>query len=61
MAARTYAPTLRFLTIALTKFVARYRVQIDRNLNSQQRALLDTLLAAANSLMAALPEVPPTE
>lgn len=61
MAQRTYTPTLRFLTIALTKFVARYRVQIDRGLTTQQKALLDTLLAAANSLMGALPEVPPVE
>lgn len=61
MASRTYVPALRLLTIGITKFVARYRVQIDRNLSSGQKTLLDTLLNAANALAAALPEQVPTE
>jgi hypothetical protein len=60
MANRTYTPTLRILTHAIIKFVARYRVQIDKNLTAPQRALLDTLLNAAQALASALPEPIPT-
>lgn len=56
---RTYIPTLRLLTYAITKFVTRYRDKIDANLSAPQRALLTTLLDAANSLAAALPDVNP--
>lgn len=50
MANRTYLPTLRVLTYAIIKFVARYRVQIDRNLGEGQIALLNALIAAAQTL-----------
>lgn len=50
MAQRTYIPTLRVLTYAILKFVARYRQQIDRNLGSGQIALLNALLLAAQEL-----------
>ena len=56
MAARTYVPTLRLLTYAITKFVTRYRDKIDANLSEPNRVLLTTLLNAANALAAALPE-----
>jgi len=56
MASRTYIPTLRFLTYAITKFVTRYRQQIDNNLSAPVRVLLTQLLEAANALAAALPD-----
>ena len=55
MASRTYVPTLKFLTNAVIKFVARYRVQIVKNLSEQQVTLLDILLDAAQTLSDALP------
>lgn len=56
MASRTYTPTLRVLAYAIIKFVARYRTQIDKNLDAPTKALLDALLEAAQALADALPE-----
>ncbi len=56
MASRTYVPTLRLLTAAIIKFVARYRTQIDKNLSPETRSLLDVLLDAAQALANALPD-----
>lgn len=56
MASRTYVPTLRLLTYAILKFVARYRTQIDKNLTPELRSLLDVLVNAAQALANALPD-----
>lgn len=52
--ARTYQPTLAFITRQIIAYVARYRVQIDKGLDETGKAALDALLLAANALLALL-------
>lgn len=58
MAQRTYVPTLRVLTWALKKFVNKYQVKIEHNLDSTTYEVLLQLLALADQLLILLGEPP---
>lgn len=58
MAQRTYVPTLRVLTWALKKFVNKYQVKIEHNLDSTTYEVLLELLVLADQLLILLGEPP---
>lgn len=56
MARRTYIPGLEFAARTIIRYVTRYREQIRKNLSPQANDALDLLVAAAETLLAILPD-----
>lgn len=54
MGARTYIPTVIFLSREIVRFISRYREQLSQNLPAGQLDLVDALLVAANAILDAL-------